>query len=148
MNGQGSGMGEAGGPKLEDFAGLWRLDRTIDDHRAGVVMMFEGEARFAPSAGGLDYSETGLLTAPGTPALQASRRYRWESRGERIAVLFDDGRPFHEFAPSGAVTASHWCDPDSYRVAYDFSAWPAWSSRWSVDGPRKNYTMQSGYNPA
>lgn len=141
-------MDAAAGPTLEEFAGLWRLDRTIDDHRAGVVMRLLGEARFVPSGDGLDYSESGVLTAPGAPPLQATRRYRWEPRGQGIAVLFEDGRPFHEFTPSGTVTASHWCDPDSYRVAYDFSAWPAWSSRWSVNGPRKNYTMQSRYNPA
>ncbi|MFD0979700.1 DUF6314 family protein [Tropicimonas aquimaris] len=140
-------MDEVKAPQLEDFAGLWRLERRIDDHRAGVVMRLDGEARFTPRDAGLDYSETGTLIAPGAPPLQATRRYRWMAQGSDIEVFFEDGRPFHAFRPGGAPSASHWCDPDSYRVAYDFSAWPAWSSRWSVDGPRKNYTMQSWYHP-
>ncbi len=133
-------------PRLEDFAGSWCITRRIDDHRAGSVLHFEGDAQFTPSGGGLDYAETGMLRGLGTAPIQATRRYRWEPRGAAIAVFFEDGRQFHEFSPAERPIAAHWCDPDSYRVRYDFSAWPVWSCRWSVDGPRKNYTMQSRYH--
>ncbi|MCE8467683.1 DUF6314 family protein, partial [Rhodovulum sulfidophilum] len=58
-----------------------------------------------------------------------------------------DGRFFHLIAPGARPEARHDCAPDLYRVRYDFSAWPCWSSFWEVRGPRKNYAMESSYRP-
>ena len=41
--------------------------------------------------------------------------------------------------------AEHWCDPDMYRVGYDFSAWPEFAATWEVAGPKKAYRMVSRY---
>jgi hypothetical protein len=30
-------------------------------------------------------------------------------------------------------------------VTYDFTAWPAWSTAWTVTGPAKDYSMASDY---
>ena len=142
----------AAAPGLKDFAGRWRLDRRIDDRLSGQVLTLAGEARFVPDDTGLICHESGILHRPGARPMQAERRYLWrEDPAGGIAVFFADGRPFHRFDPSGGgagVEASHWCDPDDYRVRYDFSAWPVWTARWRVDGPRKSYGMQSRYDPA
>lgn len=133
--------------ELGDFAGGWSLTREIVDRRAGQGR-FVGSAVFSPSSRGLDYCETGTLTLAAGGSFAATRRYHWQSEGAEIAVYFEDGRFFHRFAPSGSAAATHFCDPDDYGVAYDFSDWPRWQSRWTVVGPRKDYTMVSRYVPA
>ncbi|SFB76312.1 DUF6314 family protein [Tropicimonas isoalkanivorans] len=141
-------MAERPDVNLDSFEGLWRLERRIDDARSGHVLRLEGTATFSRAGEGLILEEKGTLIRPGSPPMTATRRYLWQADGAQIAVLFDDGRPFHRFHPSDAPKATHWCAPDDYRVHYDFTAWPTWSSLWRVDGPRKNYVMQSWYHPA
>ncbi len=138
-------------PALSDFAGTWQLTRRILDRRAGVEGHFAGTASLLRDGAGLAYAETGLLTLGSAPPLTAERRYRWaEEAGGRIAVAFADGRPFHSFAPdagtpAGTPTATHHCPPDDYRVSYDFTRWPDWTAQWEVQGPRKDYRMESRY---
>ena len=43
---------------------------------------------------------------------------------------------------------AHDCPPDSYRVRYDFRAWPRWQAEWRVTGPRKDYGIVSRFRPA
>lgn len=139
--------------RLEDFTGDWLLSREIAQ-ADGSIARFEGRACFAPDAQGLAYHEEGVLHLPGQAPIRGSRAYLWRSGPEGIRVLFADGRPFHDFLPQGApaegahnaVEASHWCDPDDYRVRYDFSGWPRWRSVWRVRGPRKDYEMTSHYS--
>ena len=136
--------------QLSDFAGDWTLEREIEDARAARTGTFAGAARFRPVGGNLAYEETGTLAFPGTPSMQASRRYLWRTGGAGgIDVLFDDGRFFHGFDPAApAPSAGHDCAPDTYRVRYDFTAWPHWQAEWRVTGPRKDYSMLSRYRPA
>ncbi|MBI1217366.1 MAG: trigger factor [Rhodobacteraceae bacterium] len=134
-------------PGLIDFAGRWVLERRIDDRLAGAVGRFEGVAELTPDGAGLAYVERGLLTLGTGAPMAAERRYVWAA-GEagRIAVAFADGRAFHSFDPgAGTAEATHWCDPDDYRVSYDFSGWPLWRAVWQVRGPRKDYRMESVY---
>ncbi|MDU8913621.1 DUF6314 family protein [Aestuariicoccus sp. MJ-SS9] len=136
-------------PSFAEFAGAWTLSRRIEDHRAGATARFEGTARLDPVEAGLAYSEEGQLQMPGQPPIRAERRYLWVKNGAQVSVFFDDGRPFHSFIPGDDTPgAAHWCDPDQYDVAYDFSAWPHWTARWRVHGPRKDYTLTSHYAPA
>ncbi len=141
----GRGSGPAG---LGAFEGRWRLERRIDDHRAGQILRFRGEAEFTPSGAGMEYCETGALSMPDGKTLVATRRFLWSPHGAGIAVAFADGRFFHRF-PLRTQTgeARHWCAPDDYTVRYDFSTWPVWSSRWRVQGPRKDYLMESRFAP-
>jgi len=132
---------------LDDFRGTWDLERAITDHRAGSTARFVGTAVFSADAEGLAYVETGVLTLPGHPPIQADRRYRWRQDGALIVVDFEDGQPFHHFDPSHPQ-AAHWCDPDQYDVGYDFACWPRWRSVWTVHGPRKDYQMTNLYQPA
>ena len=134
-------------PGIQDFAGRWRLERRIADRRAGVEGRFDGAADLTPEGAGLTYAERGQLVLGAGAPMTAERRYRWtQGEGGRIAVAFADGRAFHSFDPAaGAAEAAHWCDPDDYRVRYDFSAWPLWRAVWQVRGPRKDYRMESLY---
>lgn len=131
---------------LSDFIGTWRLERRIDDKLAGAVLHLTGEAVLSPEADGLIYNEQGELRLAGGQMVRSSRSYRWRSEGGRIAVTFEDGRPFHQFDPAAQTAeAQHWCDPDDYAVRYDLADWPRWQTRWRVLGPRKDYVMTSRY---
>jgi len=78
---------------------------------------------------------------------EARQSYIWTVINDRLDVLFADQRPFHS-VPMGVAKpkAEHFCTPDMYNVRYDFSAWPNWTSSWTVRGPRKNYVMTSSYS--
>lgn len=135
--------------RLAAFAGLWEVERRIDDRRAGRAGRFTGTARFAPAAGGLAYVEEGELAFEGAAPMAATRAYHWREAAGRISLSFADGRPFHSFdAEAPAPEAAHDCPPDAYRVRYDFTAWPVWTAEWRVTGPRKDYAMTTVFRPA
>jgi hypothetical protein len=127
------------------FAGNWRLDRVILGADGAETGRLVGTARFVTRDGGYDYAEDGTLTLPGAPPMPATRASRWDLVEGRVVVAFPDGRPFHAFARAAAAEAVHLCDPDIYRVAYDFRDWPVWRADWRVTGPRKDYRMVSVY---
>jgi len=133
------------------FEGDWRLERRIEQTSGRGDARLSGLARFRREGPALILEETGTLWVEGAagPGMQAERRYLWRSEPGRIAIDFEDGRPFHGF-PLGALEAeaSHLCAPDRYAVRYDFSRWPDWETVWRVSGPRKDYVMTSGYSPA
>lgn len=129
---------------LQDFTGRWQVAREITDHRSGAPAHFSGIAAFTPDDAGLAYLETGQLRLPGQPPFHAERRYHWRASPDGFDIYFDDGRFFHSVAPD-SPEAQHWCDPDTYAVTYDFDAWPIWTSRWTVSGPRKAYDMVTTY---
>lgn len=131
-------------PGLSDFLGEWRLERLILPAE-GAQARFSGRAHFTPEGAGLRYVEAGELALPGAAPMRAERSYLWHAEGARIVVRFADGRAFHSFTPE-QTEAAHWCDPDDYRVRYDFAAWPRWHAEWQVKGPRKDYTMRSDYS--
>lgn len=132
---------------LADFEGDWRLDRVIEDSRAGVTGHLTGQACWRPGQGGLILTETGELRYGEGAPMRAARRYLWRSEAGGVAVYFEDGRPFHWFS-ADAPAAHHDCPPDDYRVAYRFDDWPNWTATWDVTGPRKEYRMVSRYRPA
>ncbi len=130
--------------RIEDFAGPWRLSKEIADRR-GPDGRFGGVARIEPADGAWAYSEAGRLQLDGAAPLSAERRYLWVPAADGVDVSFDDGRPFHHL-PFDGGGAAHDCDPDRYRVIYDFGGWPLfWEARWEVSGPRKDYTMICRY---
>ena len=131
---------------LSGFAGRWRLTRQIRDFAGGPDGRFDGRAVFAPADRGLIYREEGVLTLGGA-RVRAERSYIWREAGEGVDVCFPDGRFFHRIGPGPTPEAEHDCPPDTYRVAYDFAAWPEWRAVWRVTGPRKDYESRSLYAP-
>lgn len=132
-------------PPLAAFEGTWQVTRRITDHRAGTTALFEGSAVFVPDETGLAYHETGHLHLPGHAPFVAERRYHWRVQDGALHVDFEDGRVFHSI-DNARHEATHWCDPDTYVVHYDFDDWPLWHSRWEVSGPRKAYEMITSYS--
>jgi hypothetical protein len=134
---------------LADFKGHWRLTRQIFDDARRETGQFQGGAVFQPDGAGLHYEETGTLHLKGQPPMTATQRYLWRSGSDGgggssggIDVFFADGRAFHSIDLSDVrPDAHHHCAPDDYRVQYDFSQWPNWSSQWHVSGPRKAYEV-------
>lgn len=123
----------------------WTIERRVTE-TAGAVHHLTGTAQV--DGAGL-YSERGILQLAQGGTSVAQRRYRWVRDDTGIEVFFEDGRPFHRIDLSGgAPGAQHWCDPDTYNVAYDFSHWPKWSATWQVTGPRKDYVMVTTYTPS
>lgn len=132
----------------EDFLGLWRVERTIED-RLGLPGRFCGEARFSSGGSALRYREEGTIRLGDGPPMSAHREYLWRWTGNRVEVLFPDGRTFHAFEPCGrAIGTDHPCGRDLYRVIYDFTAWPFWRAEWTVTGPTKDYRLISSFVPA
>ena len=145
----GAGANDDQGPDLAAlFRGHWFIKRDILDLDSEWLGRLEGHADFADLGGGaLHYREEGRLRFGGLEDVQASRDYRWQIHPSgRIDVSFADGRDFHSFDFAyGRAEASHFCDPDLYEVAYDFSRWPSWRAEWRVEGPRKDYRMVTIY---
>lgn len=133
-----------------DFEGHWRLERQIDDRRAGQTGTFRGSANLrAAGEDALHYAEAGQMKLGQGPLMTAERRYHWQIAPDLVIVSFDDGRPFHSFRPEGTVAGTdHPCGEDFYTVRYDFSRWPRWEAIWTVRGPRKDYTSTSVYTRA
>jgi hypothetical protein len=131
--------------KAEDFMGEWRIERRIEDDLAKIEGFFTGVLKISLLHDGYLWEEQGQLQYGNGAPLAAARRYLWKEQGNDIEVFFDDGRPFHRFSLGGQAQDTHFCDPDLYRVHYDFSRWPEWGTIWNVQGPRKKYVMHSRY---
>lgn len=127
---------------LSDFEGKWQITRDIRPE-TGPSARFEGQGVWTPVADGLAYVERGVLKMDAVAPMQAERRYHWRPD---LCVFFDNGRFFHQVPAVGGKT-EHWCDPDTYKVTYDFSAWPCFDVTWDVQGPRKSYAMVSRFTP-
>lgn len=141
-------MNDAGGGpgSLWALAGRWSLDRTIR-HGDGRVDRMTGDCTFTRTGPRLVQDEVGWLeTTEGL--FQATRRYIWAERGGWLDVHFADMRPFHTFPVGDSRPETvHLCPPDRYQVAYDFTEWPIWRTVWTVEGPRKDYCMESVFTP-
>ncbi|APZ53365.1 DUF6314 family protein [Salipiger abyssi] len=124
---------------LDAFFGEWELERQIRHHDGGIAR-FEGTALWVPKGMGALYIERGTLVMP-QARYHSERRYLWD---RALRVYFEDGRFFHQ-VPAEGGQAEHRCPPDTYAVFYDFGAWPVWTTRWHVSGPRKDYVMLSRY---
>ncbi len=127
---------------LADFEGAWKIERVITPE-VGASARFSGSATWTAQSDDLAYAEVGTLYIDGAAPMQAERRYLWTPG---LHVYFDDGRFFHT-VPAAGGEASHWCDPDSYHVSYDFSDWPDFRATWTVEGPRKSYVMTNHFRP-
>lgn len=129
--------------------GEWRLERSLDDRRAGQRGCLSGRAVFIAEGADLLYREEGRLSfgAHEGPALQ-SYRYSFPDAG-RAAVTFGDGRFFHDLDLSGGAWACvHLCDPDRYEGAFTVRGPDSWRVVWRVSGPRKDLVLDSSYRRA
>jgi hypothetical protein len=131
--------------------GRWIVQRDLLDRSAGTRGTFSGVVHFVPvhlvsgGDGGLALREEGTMRWP-TFTGPASREYLLTAteRPDALEVFFPDGRPFHtmSFTPEANLD-QHWCDPDTYRVAYNYGDADRFSYSWDVKGPRKDLLLTS-----
>jgi hypothetical protein len=129
--------------------GEWKLERRLDDRRAGQTGSLAGTAVFAPDGEHLRYGEEGRLSIGGYegPALQ-SYRYAF-AQPHRAEVHFRDDRFFHDLdLEAGRWTATHLCAPDRYDGDFTVSDRDTWRVVWRVTGPRKDLILDSTYRRA
>lgn len=140
---------------LKDFLkGVWRLERRLDDRRAGQQGLLTGKADFSPEGDAMLYSEEGrLVIGPSSnpvhdgPAAQV-HRYVFDAPG-RARVEFRDGRFFHDLDLSdGRWAATHLCPPDRYDGDFTALGPDSWRVVWRVTGPRKDLILDSHYRRA
>lgn len=128
--------------RLAALRGRWRTLRVLR-HADGARARFGGFTTWSPmNGGGLRCLEEGTLRQDGR-SFPAGRETLWQAGPGGIEVRFADGRPFHTVGRDAA--ARHDCAPDIYWLRYDWSAWPRWSVRWRVRGPRKDYRALTRY---
>lgn len=126
--------------------GHWQLERDLLDRSDGTRGTFSGVVIFTPTDdGGLALREEGTMRWPAFTG-PASREYvlKPAARPDALDVFFPDGRPFHRmsFTPVASLDI-HWCDPDTYLVAYSRQGPDAFSYSWDITGPRKNLLLDS-----
>jgi hypothetical protein len=127
--------------------GDWHISRRVSDRRTGAVIRLAGLASFTPAFGGLTYHEEGLLVGS-TFRAPASQTYRFDIRGSRAEVRFQDGRFFHEIElTQGCAHVRHVCGADLYTGRY-VSRGPNlfWTTTWQVSGPRKRMLIVTRYS--
>ncbi|MFG2287275.1 DUF6314 family protein [Streptomyces sp. NPDC048595] len=138
------------------LAGRWRVERTVQDLRAGVEGAFRGTAEFRPAGAGeptageeLLHVEEGRLIWDGTE-YPASRTLRLRPRSDGTAeIRFADGRPFHDLdLRGGRWTAVHPCSADRYAGTFTTVAADEWLLSWRVTGPAKDQLLRSVYRRA
>ena len=139
-------LGAAGGHGVSSLPGRWTVERDLLDRADGTRGTFSGVVLFVPDDdGGLALREEGTMRWP-TFTGPASREYLLKPAGQPDAldVFFPDGRPFHRmsFSPE-ADRDNHWCDPDTYQVAYTLEGPDTFSYTWDVTGPRKDLLLSS-----
>ncbi|MFD0046905.1 DUF6314 family protein [Pseudarthrobacter scleromae] len=127
-------------------AGQWTVQRDLLDRADGTRGTFSGVVHFVPTDdGGLAFREEGTMRWPAFTG-PASREYLLRPAGgpDALDVFFPDGRPFHRmsFTPESNLDR-HWCDPDTYRVAYVYGGRDRFSYTWDVQGPRKDLLLTS-----
>lgn len=131
------------------LAGAWRIARTVRDARLGQDGSFDGTAVFMEADDGdLLLTETGTLRF-GDHAGPAEQTYRYAfPDGPRRAMVFrHDGSPFHDLDLSdGTAEVLHHCGADIYRGGFRVEGHDAWTVRWLVKGPRKDYDMMTRYS--
>jgi Family of unknown function (DUF6314) len=133
-------------PGTARTSGLWTVQRDLLDRATGTRGTFSGVVHFVPGDDdGLTLREEGTMRWPAFTG-PATREYVLKStaRPDTLDVFFPDGRPFHSMSFTPAANLDqHWCDPDTYRVAYTFGDANSFSYSWDVTGPRKDLLLTS-----
>lgn len=124
--------------------GRWRIEREVDDRRAGERHAIDGVLEITDEGDRLRWEERMVWHRPAGDV--DVRRGLWlVPTDDGWWVRFEDGRDFHPWRPGEAVV--HPCAPDTYagEVGGDVRRWVV---TWRATGPAKDYTMTSVLMPA
>ncbi|WP_284291339.1 DUF6314 family protein [Angustibacter aerolatus] len=117
------------------------MRRTLHDRLLGADGTAGGEARFSTVGDDVRWAESGRFTWLG--AERPFRRVLWlRATADGWCVEFEDGRPFHDWAPG--AWAEHRCGADLYRGLVDATA-TGFAVTWHARGPAKDYTSTTTY---
>lgn len=128
---------------FRSLEGVWGFTRVI--HGSGRM---KGTATFVKKADStLLYYETGLLKLNDGASFESYRNYIYEWNDQKITVLFEDGRFFHEldFETDMDAKGHHECGLDLYRASYRFDGPHSFELQWAVTGPKKDYIIQTNF---
>ncbi len=132
---------------LDEWLGLWSIERRFFFEAGGGPERFRGQATVSSARPGLYlYFEEGYLEGTGKP-IHAVRRY-WirPGNGESLELRFapdplrpDDAPPFVTLfrEPDGSMAGSHRCGEDLYSGVYRDLGGGSLAIEWTVEGPRK-----------
>lgn len=119
--------------------GVWTMSRTIDDRHGTEQSTVDGTSEFVLEPDGrIRWSERGTLHRM-SGDIPVSRVLYVQHRDDGWWVTFQDGSDFHPWQPGDEFV--HACAPDTYTGRVDFAGRDAWTVRWQVSGPAKDYTM-------
>ena len=125
------------------FRGQWLMVRIIENVPEGIIGEVWGEAEFVPDAQGLTCREQGVLRFAGAD-YHTGRTSLWRfPRPGKVEVLYEDGRPFHDFLTRDPIALTIE-DDARYEIVYDFEP-DTWISRWQLLGPDRNYMMTTRF---
>ncbi|QDQ98678.1 DUF6314 family protein [Tomitella fengzijianii] len=128
-------------PDPRTLLGRWGFSRTIDDRFAGDRKTVDGTITLSADGERVRWYEEGTLHLDGQD-LPVTRTMFVEPRGDGWFVVFEDGHDFHPWTTGEQV--QHLCGRDLYSGRIDVGDRPepdAWTVRWDVAGPEKDYTM-------
>lgn len=123
--------------------GRWRLERVVEDRRAGEHHEIEGTLEIVEAGAELRWEES-LVWHRHDGDVEARRGLRLARVDGDWWVRFEDGRDFHPWAPGETVV--HPCAPDTYTGAVEGTPL-RWTVRWTAQGPEKDYEMTSVLTP-
>jgi hypothetical protein len=141
---------------FEHLRGVWKLKR-----RLGTQGHMQGMARFQTwGQGVLHYQEQGRATFGNNQVLPAYRVYAYVCDQGTIAVHFWDQERrqpagllhtlrFHSTKTTSQVllaTGTHGCADDVYKACYTFVNHQYFQLTYQVQGPHKDYTIQTHFS--
>lgn len=125
------------------FLGNWEFQRSVLG-MATQEISIEGQACFQSSVSRRHYRETGHYHFNGRQ-LDFFSQYVYEIlSSDNCRVLFLDGSLFYELKCYNQ-SIHHLCGADKYCGTFKMDAEDRWQLKWSVKGPRKNYSITTRY---
>lgn len=134
------------------FIGGWRMERRIDDRRAGRAGAAVGEAVIADIGDAATAICTEALTIDyGGQRFAGEQTMHWRFDDADGPTLFSrDGRllvtlRFRQDGGRARASFSHDCGEDLYEGVAEIGDESSWRLVWNVRGPRKDYTLDTLY---
>jgi hypothetical protein len=125
--------------------GSWTFDRLIEDLATGERSSADGSCELTAAGDDLILWHERATLNHGDQVFSASRDLRIERSAGAWHVHFGDGRYFHPWSTTAAVT--HPCGEDLYEglIEVDPTTDPVttWQITWRVHGPRKDLRIST-----
>jgi hypothetical protein len=136
---------------FNSLAGQWKFERIIENQGQA-----DGNAAFnMQSSGNLLYREEGIYQSQTEKQYRIFREYLYSCQNNQISVYFVENnsapRLFYTLMPvfidhqCRYATGRHLCLKDTYEAKYTFICFNEFTLRYQVNGPAKNYFIETHY---